>query len=340
MMELQAKQMSYVETIAKDFPHTLFAWCFKKQGEEELKWTSNKTYNNVNLTVFWRKANIFRGALWNHSTDELRLDYDYSDMQDNITAVTKTITRLEELGIKKYLVYATGGKGLHIHFRYNFVFKDYDRADVRHTLFNKLDLNIAVDNTLFRTGQILGLESFKHRKTMQHKQLITITNNEIQYLNYGLEFDYLTDSYVNTLNDTLVNDVLHTLDNIDKPKNTLKINSTPPAFYKSTSFDFFFNRFIYMYFHLEGFGTNKMVGGNRTQDMFIRYVYLTVKNEELTRYYFKLFCDSVGLSMGVEKIIKRVQSTINSMTANAIFIYPEIFTKEYFFETYIKEANK
>lgn len=334
MIELQSKKMQYVETIADKFPHTLFVWCFVRPNETELSWTNPKVYKDINLNVFWRKPSIFRGALWDKYTDELRLDFDYSTMEDNIKAVSETLIKLKQLGIDKYLLYETGGKGIHLQLRYSFEFGDFDRADVRRTLFNCLDLNIDVDPLLFRTGQILGLESFAHRKTNNPKQLITVSNNKITRLNKGLEFDYLTDVYINYLPKDLINSVVNVLSKIDKPKKPLNLNHSPPAFYNSKSFTWHYNRFKFMYLNLEGYGFN------RTQDMFIRWVYLTTKNEEVTRYYYKLFCDEVGIGNNLDTITSRVNATIKSMSANAIFIYKEVFSKEDFYADYVKEVVK
>jgi hypothetical protein len=334
MIELTSKKMEYVEIIANKFPYTLFVWAFMKPNDSILSWTNPKIYGDINLQVFWRKRNMCRGALWDSETDEMRIDLDYKCMDDNIKVLTEIVTKFRKFGITKYLMYVSGGKGLHIHFRYKFVFGDEDRADIRKSIYECLNFAGDIDTSLFRTNQPFGLEGFNHRTTDKTKELITLEDGVIVYSRKSLEFDYLTSNYVNDLSKEFIDLIYNNL----KP---IKINSpiihnpnnTPPVFYNSTSFDWHIKRFYEMYSNLND-------GRRRTLDMFIRYVYLTTKNEEVTRYYYKIFCDSINIKVSNDTIIKKVSATLNSMKSNAIFIYKDVFTKEDFYKTYIKEVDR
>jgi hypothetical protein len=334
MNYLQDKK-DYINTMVALFPNTLFQWAFIKHNDPGMKWTKLRTYRDTDQRLFWLKPAIYRSTLWDKQTDELRLDLDYDTLEENTIKANVITDKLNELGIAKYLVSVSGGKGIHITLRYNYTaFDEYDRALVRETIFNYLDLDLAIDKKLYRTTQVLGCEGFKHRKTLKPKQLITIKDNTITILDNVIEPLYLTDSYVNSLSDIITNDVLNVLTAAATPpqKKVLFVDNTPPAFYNDTKFSFHYNRFIEMYLNLNEHGLN------RTQDMFIRYIYLTVKNEEVTRYYYKLFTDAIGMSLSVEQIKMRVGNTIHSMKANAIFIYPDVFTKEDFYKTYNQEV--
>ena len=310
----------YVEKIFEIFPYTIFQFTFEK--DNVINWSKKLSFNYIDKFTFFKKESYFRSNLWNEYSDEIRLDFDYETLEENIYGMRGVVETLENLKIIKYETYLTGGKGTHLTFRFDFrPFKEFSREQVRNIIFNMLNLNINVDKSLFQTIQVIGLEGFNHRKTNFPKQRIRFEKEKYIILNANINFKYLEDSYINYLSKSLEDKVLDNLK--EKPLKLSNFNLD----IKKTNYDqnkliWHISRFREIYLKLND-------GKKRLLDMLTRYLILTTKNLEDTKIILESFSKDLNLNFNIES---RIKSTKDSMKANAIFIYPNILTKEEFYK--------
>lgn len=320
----------YAADISQISPNTLFHWWFI-DNEGNLLGSKHKTFNEINKYIFFKKENLLRTKIWNNEFDEIILDFDNKNIQQNLHELKKTIEKLEIIGINKYECYLSGGKGTHLHFRY-FVSDliecgdEVTREDIRKAIFYSLNLNIKIDEALFRTNQMIGMEGFNHRKTNKPKERIIINNEHFIKLPNPINFEYLDISYVNTFSYNFTEKIKNELMKNNKNEKDKYIHLKKKSkSYRIEILEWHINRFAEIYCYIDD-------GHKRITDMLCRYLWLTTRDEKTTKYYLDIFFSRCKIKFIT--INQRFKSTINSMKAKKIFLYKEIITKEEFYENY------
>lgn len=323
------ERFNYIKEIVKNFPNTLFQFTFEK--ENELRWSKKRTFKDSDKFSFFKKDSYFRSNLWNETTDEIRLDFDYSTLEENLYRMRGVVQKLESVGICKYELYLTGGKGTHLTFRFDFrPFLEFDRENVRNELFNALELGIKTDTTLFQTIQVIGLEGFNHRKTKLPKQRIFFDNNCHILLENNLNLLYLSEDFVNKIPKNTENAILYNLQHISTKDNSFNCDLTT----KNNNINQ--KKLIWHILRFKEIYLNLKDGRKRLLDMLTRYLLLTIKNIDEIEIILKDFCNSVKINIDVDS---RIKSTKSSMKANAIFIYSDVLTKEEFYKGWSQAIN-
>jgi len=308
--------MEYYETINLKFPKVLFQWTFLIPGEDEVKFSKPKPFD----FKMFNKKTIYRTALDNETEREFRADLDYSDFNQNLTALNKLKTKLNKLKIK-YLCYFTGGKGVHLTFRYitPTAYKDISSAELNKLIWEYLDLDLNIDKTLFRSYQMIGAEGFTHRKTRQPKVLLDDNN---LFTLEQINILYLTNLYLNELPKDFLKQVK------TKP---LQVINTPTKPFKTNNKnqEHMIKRFIIVHNLLKD-------GHKRLNVMFSRFLYINYSNNQtelnkiITHYKSKTNQDNNNkLDLIIKDEFKRLEN--KEVNTIKIFIFPELITPKDFF---------
>ena len=297
--------ITYYQKIGILFPRTLFQWCFKI--DNQLKFSIPKTFQEIGLNFFSREI-MNRTALNNNNSLELRLDLDYTTFDLNLKYAKEIIKRLKEIGLNKYLIYFTGGKGVHITLRYSLELSlnDLEPQLINKKIWSYLNLNnILIDEALFKPYQMISCESFKHRHTLNKKFLIS--EKDFLITNECFNPNYLEDSYLNSLSKDLMNYILKP-DIKPISKTIIKPINTKENIYKK-NYLIILDRFFYIYSKLKD-------GHKRVLVTLQRFLLVNFELEE-AQLIFKDFCLKHNL-----QLIKF--ETTNKAKLKNIFIFPKI----------------
>jgi hypothetical protein len=317
------ERYEYILEISKQFSNTLFQFVYEQNNK--INWSKKRTFEESNKVLFYKKESYFRSALCNKNSDEIRLDFDYKTIEENINRMRGVIEVLLNFGIDKFETYLSGGKGTHLHFRYNYSpFENHDRKEVRKSIIKFLNLGVEIDDTLNQTNQVIGMEGYIHRKTKKLKERITIDYNSHKIVSKSINFEYLNDVFVNKYDTKMTQKVLKILEKNKNNKTIIIPNLNTKTTFQHKKIEKYLNRFKECYFTLND-------GKKRFLDMVTRYLLLTTKNTKDTEKYLYEFCKSIKITINIPQ---RVILTQNSMKAPAIFIYKDILTKEVFYENW------
>lgn len=319
----------FVENISQISENTLFHWWYI-DTENKLQGTRHKTFKDIDKFAFFRKDRFLRTKIWNDNSDELILDFDNEKLDDNIEDMRKTIQRFSQLELTKYETYLSGGKGGHIHLRFDYSkFREFDREEIRKAFFEALNLNVKIDLALFRTCQMIGLEGFNHRKTNNPKLRINILENSYEVLKDQLSFNYLKDEYINKIPHKLDQEIKLLLKNKNSSKNPseelqYELNLDIIPNYDKDKFQWHIKRFEEVYQSLDD-------GKKRIFDSLTRFLISRTHDIEITKnvlIYFKQKYD-----VECQNIDERIKySKIAYEKYHALFPYRDLLNKEEFYK--------
>ena len=107
--------LEYYERLNTISPNTLFCWFWF--DNDEMKGTTHFKFDTKDWKVFTTK-NIYRTEIITNNTKELRLDFDNETLEDNLKSAFEVWNILKLNNINNAQIFLTGGKGLHLQFRY------------------------------------------------------------------------------------------------------------------------------------------------------------------------------------------------------------------------------
>jgi len=334
--------MNQINSFKKEFynklidvaPLTLISHTWKDKNEE-VCWSKRISIKEVQT---WKlnQPNVNHSRIWTYNTNEEVFDIDLNTFNEALEQTRILVKALEDNGINKYEIEFSGNKSTHIKFRFDSTpFEDYEINEVRAAIYKALDIKIkGIDISLFQTIQPITMPGYEHRKTGNIKQRIILTKDDFEFDHkIPINLDYLDVDYVNIMDISFIERVIYIL-NKNKVNTTTKvtINLDKKTNYSKEKLEWCINRFIEIYSTLED-------GKKRVQDSFIRYIYTTTKDEDLTKQYFAKFCESVKISDLNNYHSKRVEWTINSIHKRirenkrvALFPYSDVLTPKEFYK--------
>lgn len=345
-MDSKSQKFEYVKKISEISSNTLFAWWIGKElNGKFLNFSAHRTFQDIindekPIVKFslLKKESYYRTKIWNDRTDKFIFDFDEESLKNNLSWVREVVKQLKNIGINKYQVYLSGGKGIHLHFRYYIHdFMEcrgcFSREDVRKAIFSLFDLQgMKIDETMFSTTQMIGIEGFRHRKTNNYKQRIKLTNNEYKILEKNINFEYLEKSYVNGFSESVKNNIRRNLEPKERPKKPISINFDKNKNYNQEKLEWHLNRFAEIYYNIRD-------GKKRILDCLCRYLFLTTKDADTTRFYLNLFMTKFNIKyISVDERLLRTKNSSEKYLSQGkkpgVFIYLDILTKEDFYVNY------